>query len=457
MSTAVVRLARRLAARRIGSTTHGGTLDVLAVVAFTVTSWLALTVMGGTWMFYQRWHSPGVMTDPDMIANSMAYVALAGLAFVLLLVPLVGLGTAAARLGARGRARRLASLRLIGMTRSEVTRISLLETLVQAAVGMLVGSLLYAVTLPAWQLLSFQLTPVGPGEMLLPWWLWLLTLALLALIAGFSTVMGLARVNISPLGVARDENPARLKTWRLVMVVVVAVGFAVFAQLTSVTNMVSLLLTLGFLALVMGSVNLVGPWLLQLAARPAARTAQVGRLLAARRILDDPRAAWRSVAAVALLGFMAGFVVLMPAVTDGPDVAPVARAFGLDVQTGVAITLAIGLLLAATSTLINQAAAVFDRAPEAVSLDKLGMPRGVHAQARRQQVLVPLLLSLGTSVPLGLLASMALAPEGGGFPVVGTSTLVATVVLGVLMTVAAAEACGPLQNRVLDEQRRRND
>ncbi|MEO7587828.1 MAG: FtsX-like permease family protein [Arachnia sp.] len=450
-------LAPRLAVARIRATRGAGVLDAMAVIAFTISAWLALTVAGGTWMFYRRWSLHGALADPSWGDVAPAYVALAGFACALLVVPIFGLGGGAARLGARGRARRLASLRLIGMTSGEVVRMSVVETVVQAVAGVALGSVLFAASLPAWQLVAFQQQHIKAAEMLLPWWLWLAVVGALLLLAVASTVIGLRRVTISPLGVARDQSPNKLKVWRLAAVVVLVAGFLIYSRFTNIASMVGLITTVGFLAVVVGSINLVGPWLLQLVSRPRTRTASVPRLLAARRILDDPRGAWRNVSSLALLGFMAGFVVTMPVTTTGAPSDVYSDSFVRDIQTGVAITLGVGLVLAAMATLMTQASQVFDRAQESIALDRMGVPSPVHASVRRSLVLVPLAVALGTSVPLGFLLSTVVATEMESFPVVGVVMLAATITLGFLLSLGAAEACRPLQAGVLSQQQRRND
>ncbi len=449
-------LAPRLAVERIRATKGAGVLDAMAVLAFTVSSWLALTVAGGTWMFVARWRVDGALNDPMWVDVAPAYVGLAGFACALLTIPVLALGGAAARLGARGRSRRLASLRLVGMTSGEVVKMSVVETLVQAVAGVVLGSVVFVASLPAWQLISFQGQSIEAREMLPPWWLWLAVLGVLLMLAMASTILGLRRVSISPLGVARDETPKRLKTWRLVLVVLLVTGFMIYSQTANIANLMGLIFTLVFLTVVIGSITVVGPWLLQLVAKPRTRTSKVPKLLAARRILDDPRAAWRNVASVALLGFIAGFTVNIPVTTSGAP-AEFGVIFVRDIQTGVAITLLVGLILAATATLISQASGAFDRAPEAVAMDRMGVPRTVHAAVRRGQVLVPLAVALGTSVPLGFLLSTVTATEMEGFPTLGVVLLASTVLVGFLLTLGAAEACRPLQAGVLGEQRRRND
>ncbi len=463
--SAALTLAPRLAAERLRGARGGAALDLLAVIAFAVSAFLVLTVAGGTWMFVQRAENPPeqVRALLDSVPGSdevlVAYVMLAAIACALLVAPVLNLGAGAARLGARGRAGRLASLRLVGATGGEVVAMSVVETLDQALVGTVAGLGLWAASLPAWRLVSFHGTPIGAGEMVPPWWLVAaLVLALLAL-AALSTVLGLQQVRISPLGVATRQTPRALRAWRLGIFLAALAAMWVFGQvfMPTMTDLGGIILVFVALVLVVvGAVNLVGPWVLQLVARPGTRTGSAAGLIAARRIVDDPRAAWRNVSAVALLGMIATVVAIAPMDTAGGQMDPVGAALVVDVRTGVLITLAVGLVVAATSTLVNQGALVFDRATESVALDHAGVPRSLFGAIRRRQVLIPLVATLAISILTGLvLASPFLASypfEARGAVLVG-----ATALAGVLLTLAAAEACRPLQSHVLDSAGRRND
>lgn len=462
----VLSLAPRLAAERLRGARGGGVLDALAVVAFSISTWLTLTVVGGTWMFVTRWQNPSaaIMEVYEMEPGAagellQAYVVLAVIACALLVLPVLSLGAAAARLGARGRARRLASLRLVGMTGGEVVAMSVVETLVQAAVGLVIGSLVWLASLPLWHGVSFHSVPIGAAEMIPSWWVLLLVAAVLLGLAMLSTVLGLTQVRISPLGVAMQQTPKALRRWRLIVFIVAIVAFGIFAQFFSpyvmYLNLMVYAMVAGMILLVVGALNLVGPWVLQLLARPGARTSSPSRLIAARRIIDDPRAAWRNVSSIALLGLIAAFVALLP--TDSEQFGDaLSYLFMLDIRTGVIITLAVGLVVAATSTLVNQAALVVDRADEAVAMDRAGFPRSLFGAIRRHHVLMPLLITLLISVGVGLLLGspfiMTLGIDPTGFILIG-----ATVVAGIALTVAAAEACSPVQRLVLEQSHRRND
>lgn len=463
----VMTLAPRLAAERLRGARGGGVLDVLAVIAFAVSAWLSLTVAGGTWMFVARWQHPSpelqaAFGDAPGAEGSLTqtYVVLAIIACALLVMPVLSLGAGAARLGARGRSRRLASLRLIGMTGREVVAISVVETLVQAAMGVMIGAGLWLISLAAWQAVSFQGQAIAWHEMLLPWWLMLSVVAVLLVLAMLSTVLGLRQLRISPLGVAMQQTPGRLRGWRLIVFLGALIGFVAFAQVfipvVRELNLTVYAMLAGMILLVVGGLNLVGPWVLQLLARAGVPTSSPARLIAARRIIDDPRSAWRNVSGIALLGLISAFVALMPSDPADYSADETAFVFMTDVRTGIIITLGIGLVVAATSTLVNQAAIVVDRADESVAMDRAGYPRPLFAAIRRDHVLAPLLITLAVSVGVGtLLSAPFIAALGVDYA--GLALLAATIGLGVILSVAAAEACRPVQNLVLNQAHRRND
>ncbi|MDO5699898.1 MAG: FtsX-like permease family protein [Bowdeniella nasicola] len=186
------------------------------------------------------------------------YVNLTVIAIALLVVPILGLGGAAARLGASGRARRLASLRLIGMTGGEVVLMSIIETIVLAAIGAVLGAGLYLVSLPAWRAVSFHHTAISPGEMVVPWPLGLAIVAAIVVLAVLLTVLELRRVRISPLGVAHRHTAPALRSWRVFLLLAAAAGFYLLSsgvRISSADLTVFLILGAG-IAVVVGAINL---------------------------------------------------------------------------------------------------------------------------------------------------------------------------------------------------------
>ena len=143
--------------------------SVLTVAAFALPHAFLLAVTGGVMAFGSRAAvaATSATSDDPSSLDGMAsfYVMLAYFAATLLIVPIISMGAAAARLGMSRRERDLAVLRLVGLAPGKTKLACILETCVFAAVGVVVGSILYAVTLPAWGALSFQGRPMGVGEM----------------------------------------------------------------------------------------------------------------------------------------------------------------------------------------------------------------------------------------------------------------------------------------------------
>lgn len=431
-----------------------GLIDVLGVLAFAVSGWLLLTVLAGVRVFVERQLNPPeqfLAALGDQAAGGVQqlplWTLLAACAAMLLIVPVLTLGASAARMGALGRDQRLATLRLLGLTGGQAVTLSTLETMLAAVVGGLAGLAVYLVTVPFWGLISFQATPLGGGVMLLPPWAIAATLALLVLLAAISSVTGLVRLRISPLGVARRAPRPMLKLWRLLAVPVVIVLWLLVAPLLSLSRQVMLATVVISIALggFMFVVNLLGPWLLQLLGFSLARSGRPAVLLAGRRLQADPRGAWRSVAGLAFVGFAGGALVCLPDLTAmGAD--PLVGILAADLRTGTYLTLAIAFLVAAVSTLLNQASTVLDRARELRRLANLGVPAQLHDRTRMIEVVAPAAFSALGSGGLAILFFRQL-PTVGTSP--GPATFGVVLLAGLVLVWAAGEACRPVQRMAL--------
>lgn len=378
---------------------------------------------------------------------SQFWVSLAALASVLLIVPLVSLSGSAARMGALGRDRRLATLRLLGATPGQVVALTVLETAARAAIGAVAGTVVYLVTLPAWSPLTFQATPIGPWGLLLPaHWIVAVVLGVVIVAAG-AAASALRQVRISPLGVARASGRPRLSWLRIVVVIaalvvwnVVASNLAQFKEMAAIVTVLAVGIG-GFMAVIM----LVGPFVLQLFARGLVRSRKLPHRLAGFRLLADPRGAWRAVAGLAFVGFIGGTLLAMPPMPDDAHASPIDRLITTDLVTGTYLTLAIAFVIAAAATSLNQVAALLDRRSILIHLDHAGAPRNLFHASRRAEVLVPTVLaSVGSAglsaaffVPFMTLSLF----DGGNFPPV--LQLAVVLALGVTSVWAASEACRP--------------
>ncbi|MBB2910980.1 hypothetical protein FHS43_002245 [Streptosporangium becharense] len=238
--------------------------------------------------------------------NAEAYKALGLIASVLMVVPLLVFGGAAARLTVARRDQRLAALRLVGASPGQVVAMTVVEAVITAFGGALLGLTLYGLLTPLLARIeiaggSWFLADLWPGVLPV-----LAVLLAVPLLVGASAVVGLRRVVVSPLGVAKRETPPAM---RFVRVGALLAVLAVVPALNGRTEVgvIAVVIGLAFLC-----VNLVGPWVVGVIGRITARVARTpARLLAGRRLVDDPRAAWRTVSGVALTGFVAGFIGLV--------------------------------------------------------------------------------------------------------------------------------------------------
>nr|KEP24201.1 hypothetical protein DA06_21865 [Georgenia sp. SUBG003] len=374
----------------------------LAVVAFAVTAAVLLVVLGGVGAFLARAQDAGV-GDTDGL-----YATLACIAAGLLAVPLVTLGGAAARLAVARRDARLAALRLAGATSSQVGLLTVLDASAQAAAGAVLGVLGHLLLLPAVMQLRFQGRTFDLAELLLPWWAFPAAVLGTVVVALLSAVTSLRGVAISPLGVAARVTPRRLHWTRLVPLVVVAAAFAAMFTfgLAGIAVLASVLV-LGFATL-----NVVGPWVMSVVGRVVLEFARrPATLIAARRVIDSPRTAWRSVGGVSLAVFVAGLsstAAMFEAA--GPGSAEDAALFA-DLGTGGFLTLGIAGLLAAVSTAVMQSGRVIDQRGQYRALHLAGTDLRVLDAARRRETTIP------------LAAAVVLAASAAGvfmLPVVGT-------------------------------------
>jgi hypothetical protein len=362
----------------------------LPILAFGTVTALLLTVAAGSQVFWS-WS--------DDIAGT--YQALAVVAVVLLVIPLLTLGASAARLAARRRDDRLASLRLLGANSATVVWMTVIESTVLAAVGAVAGAGLYACAAPFLGLLQFRGQAIGSHA-------WLSVPSILAcilavcLLAATSAALGLRKVVVTPLGV-RTRQTADGAHWvrGLIAAVVVVFGVVAMGMLSSFGAFIVIIAVMGgCFGLALLALNLMGPWILRLrASAQLKRAKRPEQLLAARTVLESPKESWRQVGGVAMTSFVGVFVGVGMAVADTMGGSPSDETTLLvrDINTGVMITLLGSFLMVACSAGVNQAAAVLDRAASIVALDRVGMPPKVMVAARVKAVMSPLFLVAGIS------------------------------------------------------------
>jgi hypothetical protein len=225
---------------------------------------------------------------------------------VALLLPVLILIATASRLSAARREERFAAMRLVGATPRQVCVVSAVEATVAAVAGVAAGFALFFLFRPLLVHVPFGGTPFAPGDLSLNWIDIVLVVTGVPIAAVASARLALRRVQISPLGVSRRASSAPP---RVVRVIPLLAGIAVLAYFDARgkpgSNGGQLLeLLIGFVLLVVGLV-LAGPWLTTAGSRLMAKRAnRPATLIAGRRLLDNPKAAFRFISGLVIALFV---------------------------------------------------------------------------------------------------------------------------------------------------------
>ena len=229
-----------------------------------------------------------------------------------LLTPVLIFIATATRLSAARREQRFAAMRLAGATRRQVSLLAATESTAAGVLGVAAGfGIFFLLRIPVAGI-PFIGQPFFPAELSLSLPDILAVAIGVPVAAAVAARLALRRVHISPLAVTRRATPPPPPAWRILPLLA---GFAelgffiVHGKPTSPTAQ-DLAFVPGFALIIVGLV-LAGPWLTMAAAKVMARrTSSPGTLIAARRLADDPRAAFRAVSGLVLALFVTTVAVV---------------------------------------------------------------------------------------------------------------------------------------------------
>jgi len=230
---------------------------------------------------------------------------------VALLLPVLILIATASRLSAARREERFAAMRLVGATPHQVSVVSAVEATVAALAGVAAGFALFFLFRPVLSHVPFTGAPFAQGDLSLPGADVALVVIGVPVAAVVSARLALRRVQISPLGVSRRASAAPPK---IVRVIPLLAGLALLAYFaahgkpgSNGGQILELLVT--FVLVVVGLV-LAGPWLTKAGSRlMASRSNRPATLIAGRRLLDNPKAAFRSISGLVIALFIASAAI----------------------------------------------------------------------------------------------------------------------------------------------------
>jgi hypothetical protein len=238
-----------------------------------------------------------------------------------MLTPVLIFIATATRLSAARREQRFAAMRLVGATRRQVSLLAATESTAAAVLGAAAGFGIFFLLRTPVAGIPFFGEPFFPGQLSLSPTDILAVAIGVPVAAAVAARLALRRVHISPLGVARRVTPRPPRAWRTLPLLagLAELGFfAVRGGQLSIDAETQVLVS-GFLLIIVGLV-IAGPWLTMAMARVMARrTSRPGTLIAARRLADDPRAAFRAVSGLVLALFITTVAVVAITTQDAKE------------------------------------------------------------------------------------------------------------------------------------------
>ena len=238
-----------------------------------------------------------------------------------MLTPVLIFIATATRLSAARREQRFAAMRLAGATRRQVSLLAAVESTAAAVLGVAAGFGIFFLLRAPVAGIPFFGEPFFPGQLSLSPPDILAVAIGVPVAAAVAARLALRRVHISPLGVARRTTPKPPRAWRTLPLLagLAELGFFAARGLPLSIGAETQVLVSGFLLIIVGLV-IAGPWLTMAMAKVMARrTSRPGALIAARRLADDPRAAFRAVSGLVLALFITTVAVVSITTQDAKD------------------------------------------------------------------------------------------------------------------------------------------
>lgn len=245
--------------------------------------------------------------DPSVNEIPAAAMMLMVIGAVVLLLPVFIFVSSASRIAGAERDRRLAALRLVGSGSRQVRRIAAAESLVGAAAGLVLGTIVFLVGRQFAESVTLFDEAVFVDDVVPNPGLVVFIVVLIPALTVLTALFALRRTIIEPLGVVRHTRPVRRRAWWRFALIVLGV-VALVTQLGAKENSDEWAWAIsGGATLLLVGVPVLLPWLVE---RVAGRLSggPSSWLLAVRRLQLDSGTSARVVGAVAVV--LAGAIAL---------------------------------------------------------------------------------------------------------------------------------------------------
>ncbi|MGA8847078.1 MAG: FtsX-like permease family protein [Nocardioides sp.] len=370
----------------------------------------------------------------------------------------------AVRLGSASRERRLAALRVAGATPGDVRVLGALDVGLPAIVGAAFG---YPAFVALRHLfggqrigtyrggdpvdLQFRVVPVSVSP---AWWEVALVIAALGLAGALIGSRALGGVVTEPLGTVSQVSRTAPRPWSLLLLVP-ALPLLLLAGSSSGSADVAQLALIAAISLGVVAMLGLGPSAAHLAGRWALRrTTSAEGLLAAARLVADPRASGRAAATVGVISLVSGFSAFF--LTDVQRSGNGFDAFYVAPLVLVLVVLVAALLTVAVALAVHAAESAVDRKRATAALAAQGAGVEVVVAAHRREIELAVLPLATLGVVLGAVPANLIAGVTTWGLVLTPAFIVATVALAWVSALAATALARPAIERACSLENLRN-
>ena len=333
---------------------------------------------------------------------------------VLLTFPALLLLDQAVRLGTAARERRLAALRLAGATPAQVRLLGTFEVALPSLLGGILGLGVYALLRATFGGIPRDAPPdpfarvstldvrLVPTTVTPHWWQFLLVVLAVTLAGAAVGLLSSRGLAISPFGVTRRHRTAPPRPWGLLGLLAAACAGALTVPFRDSATV----LGMGAVALAVGGIVVLAPWAAHRMGRRAQRRARsASGLLAAGRLLSDPRPAGRAAAAVGGISLVSGGAAALTADILAPVHTP--DAFYTVSLLIVAMVLLLALVAAAWTLAVHTVESLLDRRRSTAALVAVGVTTEDLQRSQRTECA---LVAVPLSVVGVLVGTLSLGP-----------------------------------------------
>lgn len=250
-----------------------------------------------------------LLDDGPRTATILITVIFAGIGAVIVVPPLTFVSMAG-RLSSQSRNRRLAAMRLAGMSAKQIRRVGAAETLPASLLGVVIGFALYLIGRSFVEQITFGYDSLFQSDVLPDLYFGVLAVLFVPLLAMAVAIFGMRGVIIEPLGVVRRSRPRPQRVaWRVCLLVIGLAGFGyLLLNPTAVKRDGGAVLLIASGVIVLLAVPLLLPILVTWIVDKLPTGHSAGWLLGVRRLQADPGAHSRIVSGVGVT--LAGILVL---------------------------------------------------------------------------------------------------------------------------------------------------